>query len=475
MKGAILVMKHCGKRIVAASLAALMVTGTFAGCHKTTNTSSTAKGGVQSSGTGTKGQVYYLNFKPEQADQFTGIAKAYTQKTGVKVKVQTAAAGTYEKSLRSEMAKSDAPTIFICNGPVGYKTWGSYCADLTDTKMAKQLTSQSLALKDGSKIVGLPLAVEGYGLIYNQAIMDKYFKLDGAKAKSMDEINSFAKFKDVVEDMTAKKGKLGIKGVFASTSLKSGEDWRWQTHLANIPITYELQDNKTDLTKGVNEIQFKYGNEFKNIFDLYLNNSVTNKKLLGSKSVGDSTSEFALGQAAMVQNGNWVWSDISKTDGNVVKKEDIKFMPIYTGHSGEETQGICMGTENFACINSKASADDQKASIDFLNWLYTGEGTDYVTKSPSDGGLGFIAPYEAFKCKSPDDPLAQEVGKWENKSGIKTIPWDFTCFPSQNFKDYFGSRLLAYAQGQCSWDDVKSGVVSKWKSEAAASATSSKS
>lgn len=470
-------MKHNAKKIFAAALAASLVAASFTGCGSSTSSSSAAAGGSSAASTGSaaassgKGQVYYLNFKPEQADQFNAIAKAYTEKTGVQVKVQTAASGTYEQTLKSEMAKSDAPTIFICNGPVGYKTWGSYCADLTNTDLTKHLTDASLSLKDGDKVVGLPLAVEGYGIIYNQAIMDKYFKLDGAKAKSMDEINSFAKLKAVAEDMTAKKDKLGIKGVFANTSLKTGEDWRWQTHLANLPITYELQDSNKTVTAGVNEVQFKYANEYQNIFDLYLNNSTVDKKLLGSKSVGDSTGEFALGQCAMMQNGNWVWSDISKTDGNVVEKDDIKFLPIYTGHTGEEKQGLCIGTENFACVNTKASADDQKASIDFLKWLYTGDGMDYVTKGASDGGLGFIAPYDTFKGKSPDDPLAKQVTEWQNKEGIKTIPWDFTCFPSQNFKNKFGAALLQYAQGQKSWDDVKSEFVTDWKKEASASAS----
>ena len=74
--------------------------------------------------------------------------------------------------------------------------------------------------------------------------MDKYFKLDGAKAKSIDEINNFDKLKEVAEDMQSKKDELGIEGVFASTSLTPGEDWRWQTHLANLPIYYEYKDNR---------------------------------------------------------------------------------------------------------------------------------------------------------------------------------------------------------------------------------------
>ena len=46
-----------------------------------------------------KGKVYFLNFKPEAANQWKEVAKEYTKKTGVQVKVQTAASGTYEQSL----------------------------------------------------------------------------------------------------------------------------------------------------------------------------------------------------------------------------------------------------------------------------------------------------------------------------------------------------------------------------------------
>ena len=52
-----------------------------------------------------KGSVYYLNFKPEQATQWEDLAKIYTEQTGVEVNVLTAASGTYESTLKSEMAK----------------------------------------------------------------------------------------------------------------------------------------------------------------------------------------------------------------------------------------------------------------------------------------------------------------------------------------------------------------------------------
>ena len=293
--------------------------------------------------------------------------------------------------------------------------------------------------------------------------MNKYFKLDGAKAKSIDEINNFDKLKEVAEDMQSKKDQLGIDGVFASTSLTPGEDWRWQTHLANLPIYYEYKDKDV---KDLDKIDFKYSDQYKNIFDLYINNSTCKPTLLGSKTVTDSMSEFALGKCAMVQNGNWAWSQISKVDGNTVKENEIKFMPIYTGVKGEEKQGLCIGTENYFSVNNKASEADQKATKDFIDWLYTSDkGKDLVTNE-----LGFISPFDTFSDEeSPQDPLAKEVIKFLGDKDLYNVDWNFTTFPSQTFKDDFGAALLQYCNGNMKWDEVKKLVINEWASEKEAS------
>ncbi len=417
----------------------------------------------------TQTTVRYLNFKPEIADKYEELAAAYEKETGVKVIVDTAANNTYEQTLMAKMATDEAPTLFQINGPRGYKSWQEYCADLSGTELYKHLSDQSLAIKDGAKVVGIPYVVEGYGIIYNKAITDKYFALADRATdfSSMDEINSFPKLKALVEDMQKRAGDLGIKGVFASTSLKTGEDWRWQTHLANLPVFYEFRDKKTDLASdATKEIDFRHADKFKNILDLYLDNSVTDKKLLGSKTVADSMAEFALEQCAMVQNGNWAWSQIGGVSGNKVKAENVKYLPIYTGIEGEEQQGLAIGTENFYAINAKASEEERKAAADFIYWMYSSEqGKKYVTEQ-----FGFIAPFDTFAAdERPTDPLAQEVNRWLEKKDVTSVAWNFTLFPSAQFKEDFGASLLKYAQGNKTWDAVKSDVVASWKKESAAS------
>ena len=443
------------KKFVTIALSAVLMTTALTACSSSSDESAAKDDG--------KGSVYYLNFKPESEEQWKKIAEDYEKETGVPVKVVTAASGTYEQTLKSEIAKKDAPTLFQINGPVGYEAWKEYCADLKDTQLYKDLLNQDMAVKSGDGVYGIPYVEEGYGIIYNQAIMDKYFALDGAKAKSMDEINNFAKLKEVAEDMQSKKDDLGIDGVFASTSLTPGEDWRWQTHLANLPVYYEYKDkNSTNLDK----IDFTYAENFKNIFDLYINNSTCEPALLGSKTVSDSMAEFALGKAAMVQNGNWGWGQIAEVEGNTVKEDDVKFMPIYTGVEGEEKQGLCIGTENFFSINDEASEADQEATIDFVEWLFTSEtGKDHVTNE-----LGFIAPFSTFEeSETPQDPLAKEVLRYLGNTDLYNVDWNFTSFPSQQFKDDFGGALLEYCNGNMKWEDVKKLVVDQWASEKEAS------
>lgn len=451
-------MKPFSKRIMTA-VAGISALALLAGCGGGTSGGGDASASAGGEGGGGEGQVYYLSFKPEQDAAWQEIAKQYTEETGTPVKIVTAAQGTYEQTLKAEIAKSDAPTLFQINGPVGGEQWKDYALDLSDTEFYNSLLDPSMAVEIDGKIVGVPYVVEGYGIIYNQAIMDKYFALDGAKAASMDEINNFAKLKEVTDDMQAKKDELGIKGVFASTSMKPGDAWRWDTHLANLPIFYEYRDaDATDM----NEVEFKYGENYKNIFDLYLTNSTIEPTLTPSKAVTDSMAEFAMGEAAMVQNGNWAWGQVKDVAGNTVTEENVKMMPIYTGVEGEEKQSIAVGTENFFSINSKASEADQQASIDFVSWLVTSD----AGKAAMVNDLGFIPPFSTFsEAEQPDDPLAKQVVAYMGNDDLYNVAWNFTTFPSKNFKNNFADALTQYAVGQLEWAQVEETFVTEWAAE----------
>ena len=407
-----------------------------------------------------KGSVYYLNFKPEQAEQWEDLAKIYTEQTGVEVNVLTAASGTYESTLKSEMAKDEVPTLFQVNGPVGLATWKDYCLDLKDSEVYSHLKSDDFALKDGDSVYGLAYVIETYGIIYNKALLADYCALDGAVIKDASEITSFDTLKAVADDIQARKDELGVEGAFTSAGMDSSSDWRFKTHLANLPIYYEY---KADGISSTDAIKGTYLDNYKAIWDLYITDATCEPTMLASMTGEDAASEFALGEAVFYQNGTWAYNDIKD---NEVADEDLGMLPIYIGAEGEENQGLCTGSENYWCVNSKAPEEDIQATLDFLNWVVTSdEGRNSLAKE-----MGFTTPFDTFTEEYvADNPLLDAANAYID-AGKTSVAWCFTTMPSENWKNGVGSALLEYAQGTGEWDGVVSAFVDGWATEYAATA-----
>ena len=391
------------------------------------------------------GKVYYLNFKPEQDQDWQDLAKAYTEETGVPVTVLTAASGTYEEKLTSEIAKTDAPTLFQVNGPVGLASWKDYCYDLKDSQIYGELTSDSFALKDGDAVAGIGYVIESYGLITNKTLLEK-------AGYTVEDIQSFDDLKKVAEDITARKDELGF-AAFTSAGMDGSSDWRFKTHLANLPIYFEYQAdgiNSTDAIKGT------YLDNYKAIFDLYINNSTCAPADLSGKTGTDSENEFLNGKAVFFQNGSWEYSALSAkyTD------DEMTMIPIYIGVGDEANQGLCTGTENYWCVNKDAAPEDIQATLDFMYWCVT---SDKGTQAMAND-MGFVIP---FKKAAESPNLFVKVDKELTAAGKTPVSWNFTTMPSEQWKNDVGSALTAYAAGTGDWEAVKTAFVDGWAKEAA--------
>ncbi|MDD5795909.1 MAG: ABC transporter substrate-binding protein [Oscillospiraceae bacterium] len=447
-------MKKVSK-LVALGLAGCLAASVCAGCG-----SNNASSGESKKEEAAKGKVYYLNFKPEQDEQWQSLAKAYTEETGVNVQVVTAAEGTYEQTLTSEMDKSDAPTLFQVNGPVGLANWKDYCYDLKDSDLYKQVTSDDFVLKEGDSVYGVAYVVETYGIIYNKTLLNKYFESDFATVKSADEINNFDKLKTVAEEIQANKDTLGVDGAFTSAGMDASSDWRFKTHLANMPIYYEYKDKGISSTDA---IEGKYLDNYKQIWDLYINNATCDKTALASKTGTDAETEFKTGKAVFFQNGTWEYDGCKYNEETKdgLKDEEFGMRPIYIGVSGEEKQGLCTGSENYWCVNKNASEDDIKATLDFVNWCVT---NDKGTKALADD-MGFVIPFKA--AKEATNPLVAIANQYVS-DGKEPVSWNFSSIPSETWKNGVGTALTQYAAGTGDWNAVVTAFVDGWKTEYAA-------
>ena len=435
------------KRLLAAGLATIMACSMLTGCG---GGSSDKK--ASSDKDSSKGSVYYLNFKPEADEQWQELAKEYTDETGVPVTVVTAAANQYETTLKSEMGKSEAPTLFQVNGPVGLANCKDYCADLSSSEIYNQLTSKDYALEEDGKVYGIAYVIETYGIIYNKTLLQKYCDSDFASVKKIEDINSFEKLKTVADEIQKNKDKLGVKGAFTSAGMDSSSDWRFKTHLANLPIYFEYKDKGI---KSTDAIEGKYLENYKNIWDLYIKDSTCDPADLASKKGTDAETEFTSGEAVFFQNGSWEYSTVTKAG---MKDDQLGMLPIYIGVGDEANQGLCTGSENYWCVNNKASADDQAATLEFLNWCVTNKtGTSALADD-----MGFVIP---FKNAKEATNVFVKADNELTAAGKTPVSWNFTTMPSEDWKNGVGTALTQYAAGTGDWDAVKTAFVQGWKTE----------
>ena len=403
------------------------------------------------------GSVYYLNFKPEQDEAWQALAKAYTAETGVPVTVVTAASGEYETTLMAEMGKSEAPTLFQVNGPVGLANWKDYCYDLSGSDIYTQLTSDDYALKEGDTVYGIAYVIESYGIITNKTLLEK-------AGYTLEDIQSFEDLKKVAEDITSRKDELGF-AAFTSAGMDGSSDWRFKTHLANLPVYFEYQEDgisTTDAIKGT------YLDNYKAIWDLYINNSTCEPSELSAKTGDDSRNEFLAGEAVFFQNGSWEYGNL--TGEGKYTDDDLAMIPIYIGVGDEANQGLCTGTENYWCVNKNASAEDIQATLDFMAWCVTDEValkamTGGEGAMPSgEAGMGFAIP---FKSAPESSNLFVKTDAEMTAAGKTPVSWNFTTMPSEEWKNGVGSALSLYAADQtdANWDAVVSAFVDGWATE----------
>lgn len=423
------------KKLLSVALCATMVAGLLAGCG------SSSKSDKASSDS--KGSVYWLNFKPEADEALQGIAKTYEKENGVKVKVVTAASGNYNSTLTSEMGKSAAPTLFVVGNQAAVKTWDDYCLDLKDTDVYNELNTDAFNLTDADgKVCSIGYCYESYGIIVNKKLLKE-------AGYEVTDIKDFASLKSVAEDIHKRADKLGFDA-FTSSGMDDSSSWRFTGHLANMPLFYEGRDE--GWTEAPSEIKGTYLDNYKKVWDLYINNSKYDKNSLATGGY-DAEAEFKNGEAVFFQNGTWEYDKLKKS----ISDDDMQMIPIYCGVEGEEKAGLCSGTENCWAVNAKASEKDQKATLEFMKWLVTSEeGTKVMAeqfgaipyKKAADSGNVFL--------KNANDLL---------EAGNYNVDWTFNYTP--NVDEWRASLVAAmnkYDAGG-SWDDVKTAFVQGWATQ----------
>jgi len=462
------------KKVLSLAICTAMVAGMLAACGGSSTGSSTgAAAPAADSGAAApaatadagSGRVYVLNQKPESADAWTAIAKVYTEQTGVPVEVKTAAAGTYATELQSEMAKSEAPTIFNVGNTSSAQTWNDYTYDLKDSAIYDHLSDKSLCIEYDGKIASVANCYECYGIIYNKTIVEDYCTMDGAVISSPDDIKDLDTLIKVAEDINSKVDAINeefgyeLTGAFASAGLDDGSSWRFSGHLANMPLYYEFLDDGVDpILAGEAEIDGTYLDNYKKVWDLYVGTSSADPKTLNSGAL-NAESELGMEEAVFYQNGDWEFAPLTNPEnGYLVTADDLSMLPIYFGVD-DANEGLCVGTESMWAVNAKASQEDIDASLAFLEWMITSdEGRACMTED-----MGLSCPFDTFTGDfASKNPFGAEATELMNE-GKTSVAWAFNATPNvDDWRAGVVAALTAYTDGSGDWEAVKTAFVDGW-------------
>ena len=428
------------KKFLTVALALVMSLCLLAGCG------GSGEEAAESSSEG--GSVYWLNFKPESDEVLQEIAATYTEQTGVEVKVVTAASGTYNQTLISEMDKSEPPTMFVIGNQASVKDWQDYALDLKGTAIESELNTDAYNLySEDGKLVSVGYCYECYGIIVNPDLVEK-------AGHSMDEITNFDSLKAVVEDIHSRAGELGFDA-FTSCDMDDSSSWRFTGHLANLEYYYEERDDG-GWTECPSEIKGTYLENYKNLYDLCINNSTVAPTELATGG-HDAEAEFKDGKAAFFVNGSWEYGAVAESVPNAT------MIPYYCGVDGEEKAGLNCGTENCWAINSKVSEADQQATMDFMVWCVTDP--DASRKLVDSFG---IMPY-TNAAESTNGFL--EAAAAYTADGCYVMDWATNYQPNvDEYRAALVSALNKYDadQSDANWDTVKAAFVDGWAAQYAA-------
>lgn len=387
--------------------------------------------------------ISLLNTKGEIQTQLEDAAKAFTvQNPNITVEVIVCPGTPYEK-LSAMYASNSAPTIAMLDGGDLAKV-KDHAVDLSGEKWVKDTLFIEDCKVDGT-LVSFPFVVEGVGLIYNKAVLEKA-GVDPAT------INTQASLEDALK-------KIEATGVAGAVICK--EDWSLGNHLSVVPYANKsraVADVKSvlaDLKAGTLDLtQDKAWNGFVDTLDILIKYNL-NKEAPLNNDYNKANEAIATGKAGFLFQGVWAWPDFVKVNADINNFGYIPY-PISNDAADIANSSIQVGTTKFLVIDKdQNSADQQTAAKIFLNWLvYDPAGQAAVVTNAQ-----CISPFTNVTI-APENPLAKSVASYIQSGNILVFTGNL-C-PSDHWSN-LGGQWQKYLVGKTDRAAIAKEIMTYWK------------
>lgn len=398
------VISRAGKIILLTVAGILFAASAYAGGQK-----GDARGGTR--------KITLYQRKAELNDRFEELAEIYEKETGIKVEVLGASSDSYITSIQGKLTSKQELTIFTIRTGVETEQLKAYLADLSGEPYLNNINTGMELVVDG-KVVGIPYGIEGYGFMYNKALI---------KPENIKSLEDFERTLIALKSAGKDPFELSDKGF-----MLIGHILNVPFALQNDPLAFIARLNKAEV-KMANTREFQEWVKYMTLIREYCGNPL-------EITYDQQIANFATGKTAMINQGNWTWPMFE----DYTIDFDIGIAPMPVGGNTK----ISVGVPNYFAINSQAPADEIEAGKDFIEWLFTSDiGKEYIVNK-----LYLVPAMKDINAGNSLDPLSKVVLE-ESRKG-STLLWTYNYWPNNivnNFlvpvtQDFFLNKSITGQQ-----------------------------
>jgi len=336
--------------------------------------------------------------KVEIAEALKRMAQAYdAEHPGVHLDIETVGGGQdYDAALADRYQAGTLPDVFMSLGYSNLDLWFDQAEDLTDEPWVVDLRPGTVdPVTRQGRIYGNPLAIEGYGFLYNKAL----FRQAG--------IDPLPTTRSALEAACQKLEAAGIRPF----SNGFAEWWVLGIHNFNVLLGHAADQARftealgAGRGPGVDAAAFE---GWADLLDLTRRHGAPDATVTGDYTT--SVAAFLAGNAALLQQGNWIEPDLLKA----APRLEVGVLPMPIDDTPEDR--LPMGVPNFWIINK-----DSPRKGDAKTWL------EWLRSSPTGQRflleeLRVIPPYRSLEDR-PVGPLSAPFARaWREG---RTLPWVF--------------------------------------------------
>lgn len=359
--------------------------------------------------------------KSETQEALTNYAKTWGEANDVNVTIKVCSGScTLGDQLKSDFTAGDGPDVFVIEGQGGYDIWADKLAPLE----GDWIDQTEFEFKQGEEVYGFPVSVEGYGLAYNAALLEKA----GIDPESL---NSFEAVKAAFKDLEKRKEELGLTTVVANAT-KEGETWIMGNHDFNAYLGGGLENGDRSITEQVlageadKDRMAKYADWVELLFQH------TDPQMLTVGTQEDMDIAFASGQAAFLHQGNWKDPNLQELEADF----EMGFIPYQTLGAEENADALFIGAPSYYVVNKETAAMDAINKF-FSDMVNTPEGQDFIVNQAN-----MISAFTTTE-ETPEAPMSAFLAEWVADEK-PVYSFDNTYF----MPDGFGMNNLGPVYGQ---------------------------